>query len=294
MARLFLHGVGELLKIVCLIENTSVNEKLFSEDGVSLFVEHDGNNYLIDTGLTGKAVDNAKRMRLPIDDVDAVILTHNHHAHTGGIDSIMRLNPQARIFLRAGAQQEVYRRNGLFKAAAGEGKGFFKKYRDNLVLYNSFSEVAEGFYLASCENHDEKYVNPDNGYFTVDGKKNVPFDHSDESFAVIFPKKRKAEGLVLVGGCFHCGAVNMIQTVQERWHGIPILAIIGGFHFSGSNPKALGCSVEYVTSTARGIKLSGVDKVYACHCTGFRGFDIMDEVLGDRLLYLGGGEALDF
>lgn len=282
------------MKIVCLIENTAVDEKLFYEDGMSLFVEYGGKNYLIDTGLTGRAVDNAKRMRLPIDCIDAVVLTHNHNAHIGGIDAIMRLNPNAKIYLRAGARSEVFRKNGLFKAPAGEGKAFFKKYADNLVLFNSFSEVAEGFYLASCENFDEKSINPDNSYLIADGKKNIPSDHSDESFAVIFPKRRKADGLILVGGCFHCGAVNMLETVKERWFDIPILAVIGGFHFTGSNPKTLGCSSDYVTAQARGLKLSGAEKIYACHCTGFRGFDVMDETLGDRLMYLGGGEQLDF
>lgn len=282
------------MKIICLIENTAVNEKLFFEDGFSLFVEYEGKNYLIDTGLTGKAVDNAKRMRLPINEIDAVVVTHNHHAHIGGIDSVMKLNPNAQIYLRAGALNEVFQRNGLFRSTAGEGRGFFKKYRDNLILFNNFSEVTEGFYLASCERHEEKYENPDSNYFVTEGKKNTPHDHSDESFAVIFPSKRKADGLILVGGCFHCGAVNMLETVRERWNDIPILAVIGGFHFAGSNPKTLNCSSEHVVTQAKGIKLSGVEKVYACHCTGFRGFDIMDEVLGDRIMYFGGGEQLDF
>lgn len=282
------------MKIISLIDNTAVNEKLYYEDGMSLFVEYNGKNYLIDTGLTGKAVDNAKRMRLPIDDVHAVVLTHNHHAHIGGIDAVMRFNPNAKIYLRADAMTEVFRRSGFFKSPAGVGKGFFRRYADNLVLFNSFSEVAEGFYLASCEDFEDKAINPDNSYLVTEGKKNVPYDFSDESFAVIFPKKKKAEGLVLVGGCFHCGATNMLETVKKLWHGIPILAVIGGFHFTGSNPKTLGCSADYVTSQARGLKLSGAEKIYACHCTGFRGFDVMDETLGDKLMYLGGGEQLDF
>ena len=226
------------MKIVCLIENTSTDEKLFFEDGFSLFVEYNGKNYIIDTGLTGKAVDNARRMRLPINDISAVVLTHNHLAHTGGIDTVMKLNPKAEIYLRAGAKNEVFKRNGLFKAPAGQGNSFFKKYADNLTLFNSFSEVCEGFYLASCEDFEDKYINPDRTYFThgEDEKKQVPFDFTDESFAVIFPKKRKADGLILIGGCFHCGASNMLDTVEKRWNGIPILAVIGGFHFpSGSN-----------------------------------------------------------
>lgn len=284
------------LKIVCLIENTAVNDKLFSEEGLSLFVEYNGKNYLIDAGQTGKAVENAKRMRLPIDELSGVFITHNHLGHIGGIDSIMRLNPNAWIYLRAGAKADVFRKNGLFKTPAGIGKGFFKKYADNLILFNNFSEVCEGFYIASCEDFEEKSENPDKNYFVIpEGEKKPQIaDFSDESFAVIFPKKRKSDGLILVGGCFHCGAENMLQTVSRRWAGIPILAVIGGFHFSGNNPKSLNCTADYVTQTARALKYSGAEKIYACHCTGFKGFDIMDEILGDRIMYLGGGEALEF
>ena len=162
------------------------------------------------------------------------------------------------------------------------------------MLFNSFSEVAEGFYLASCEVFDEKNINPDRSCFSLDGRKQLPYDMSDESFAVIFPKKRKADGLVIVGGCFHCGVQNILETIKQCWYGIPVLAIVGGFHFMGTNPKTLGCSAEYVTAQARALKLSNAEKIYACHCTGFKGFDIMDEILGDKLMYIGGGEEIDF
>lgn len=284
------------MKIVSIMENTAADENLFTEDGFSLFVEYNGKNYLIDTGLTGKAVDNARRMRLPINDISAVFLTHNHNAHTGGIDAVMKLNPDASIYMRAGAKTEVFKKNGLFKQPVGAGRSFFKKYADNLILYNSFSEICEGFYLASCESFEGKHINPDRTYFTLDedSKRQVPFDFSDESFAVIFPKRRKADGLILISGCFHCGAANMLDTVQERWHGIPILAVIGGFHLSAANPKALNVPNEFAVSTARALKSSGAEKVYACHCTGLKGFDVMDEILGDRIVYLGCGEALEF
>ena len=282
------------MRIICLIENTSVDDKLYNEEGLSLFVEYDGKNYLIDTGLTGRAIENARRMRLPITELDAVVVTHNHAAHIGGIDAIMRFNPKAKIYLRSGAKIEHYQRNGLFKNVVGVGSGFFRKYADNLILFNNFSEVAEGFYLTGCEIFEEKSLNPDKTYFYVDGKKTIPYNYSDESFAVIFPKKKKSDGLVLIGGCFHCGVSNMLDTVQKLWNDIPILAVIGGFHFTGSNPKSVNCSAEYIHSQCRALKMSAVDKVYACHCTGFKGFDIMDEQLGDKILYLGGGEELDF
>ena len=66
------------MKLICLIENTAVDDKLYSENGMSLFVEFGGKNYLIDAGLTGKAMENARRMKLPVDALDAVVITHNH------------------------------------------------------------------------------------------------------------------------------------------------------------------------------------------------------------------------
>ncbi len=282
------------MRLICLIENTSVDDKLYNEEGLSLFVEYGGKNYLIDTGLTGRAVDNARRMRLPITEIDAVIITHNHAAHIGGIDAVMRFNPKAEIYLRVGAKTEYYQRSGIFKNQVGAGSGFFKKYAKNLILFNNFSEVAEGFYLTGCEVFEEKAINPDKSYFSLDGKRSVPYDYSDESFAVIFPKKKKSEGMILIGGCFHCGVANMLETVQNLWQNVPILSVIGGFHFTGSNPKTVSCSTEYIASQCRALKMSGAEKIYACHCTGYKGFDIMDEQLGDKILYLGGGEELDF
>ncbi len=282
------------MKLICLIDNTSVDEKLYAEDGVSFLVELGWKYYLIDAGLTGKAAENARRMKQPVDNLESIVITHNHFSHIGGIDGFTRLSPKAEIYLRAGAQTEYFKKTGLFKEPAGAGRSFFRKYEDRLILFNSFSEVTEGFYLASCEVFEEKNINPDKGYFTLEGKKQIPYDCSDESFAVIFPGKRKADGLVIIGGCFHCGVQNMLETVGELWTGIPVLAVVGGFHFMGSNPKTLGCSSEYVAAQARALKLSSAEKIYACHCTGFKGFDIMDEILGDRLMYIGGGEEIDF
>ena len=71
------------MKLISLIDNTAVDDKLFSENGMSFFVEFGGKNYIIDTGLTGKAAENARRMQLPTDELDAVVLTHNHAAQIG-------------------------------------------------------------------------------------------------------------------------------------------------------------------------------------------------------------------
>lgn len=112
------------MKLISLIDNTAVDDKLFSENGMSFFVEFGGKNYIIDTGLTGKAAENARRMQLPTDELDAVVLTHNHAAHVGGIDSFMRLSPDAEIYLRAGAQTERFRKTAFSRSQSARGRRF--------------------------------------------------------------------------------------------------------------------------------------------------------------------------
>ena len=47
---------------------------------------------------------------------------------------------------------------------------------------------------------------------------------------------------------------------------------------------------------ARSKELSklGTGSIYTCHNTGRKGYDIMKEILGDRLQYLRAGEELEF
>ena len=39
------------MKLISLIDNTAVDDKLFSENGMSFFVEFGGKNYIIDTEI---------------------------------------------------------------------------------------------------------------------------------------------------------------------------------------------------------------------------------------------------
>lgn len=282
------------MRIVTLIENTSVNDKLYNEHGFSLFITHNGINFLVGTGSTGKLADNAKRMKLPLESVNSVVLCHNHTAETGGLDAIFKINPSVSVYAKAACAKDCYIKSGLFPSQTGLPAGYFKKHADNFILYSKFSQVEEGFFLASVEVLQENNINRDKTSFIRKGRKLVQDDFEQESFCVVFPNKRQNAGCVIIAPCAHLGIVNIIKTVQMRWSGVPVLAVIGGFHLMGKNRNKLNCTGEYVENLARELRISDVGTIYTNHCTGFKGYEILKEKLGDQIQYLSTGEELEF
>ena len=108
------------MRIVSLIENTSAAERLKAEHGLSLYVENCGKHYLIDTGASDKFILNAKRMRIPLEKVEKVVISHNHFDHTGGIEALLKLNPKVKIYAKAACIEDFYMKYGFIRIPIGQ------------------------------------------------------------------------------------------------------------------------------------------------------------------------------
>src|SRR5665647_3863677 len=85
------------MNVTVLSENTKLNKsKLNTEHGLSFLVEKDGNKVLFDTGGSkGTAIQNANVLNLELSQVDAVVISHGHNDHTGGLLDFFILNDDA-------------------------------------------------------------------------------------------------------------------------------------------------------------------------------------------------------
>ena len=80
------------LKITTLIENQPGQDgRLAFEHGLSLFIEFAGKRLLFDTGQTGAFADNAEKLSIDLSQLDAVILSHGHYDHSGGLARLLPL-----------------------------------------------------------------------------------------------------------------------------------------------------------------------------------------------------------
>ena len=74
----------------------------------------------------------------------------------------------------------------------------------------------------------------------------------------------RGRGLLVLTGCGHAGAINIVRHAQ-RLTGVPALhALVGGLHLSGpAFEPIIGRTVDALTQMTPGLVVAG-------HCTGWR------------------------
>ena len=137
-----------------------------------------------------------------------------------------------------------------------------------------------------------EHFNVSRGYgFIKDLGRYVPDDFSGECFAVCFPGRRR-DGFVLITGGAYTGIAGMINTAKRLWDA-PVLSVVGCFAYTNRLGKQ---TVQQSHIAKSADELSGLrtGSIYTCHNTGRKGYEIMKDILGDRLQYLRAGEELNF
>ncbi|HRU04958.1 MAG TPA: MBL fold metallo-hydrolase, partial [Candidatus Brocadiia bacterium] len=86
-------------RIVALVDDRAERPGLEAEHGLSFYIEADGAPVLLDTGRSGGVLArNAAALGVDLGHVGAIVLSHGHYDHTGGLADALRLAPNARVF----------------------------------------------------------------------------------------------------------------------------------------------------------------------------------------------------
>jgi 7,8-dihydropterin-6-yl-methyl-4-(beta-D-ribofuranosyl)aminobenzene 5'-phosphate synthase len=271
-----------------VIENMSDNEeKLAYEHGFSVFVEVDGRKILFDTGQSGAFVKNAEKLGIALEEVDAVVLSHGHYDHSGGLAAFAAVNPSAPIYMQRSAA-------GEHCAFDGEDNGHRYIGIDGNLLRLSqirlingdlciddeislFTVKARKFPLPSTNNRILK--KNDDGYVADD------FVHEHSLYI------RSGTSSALLSGCAHNGILNIMEEFI-RWFGRENLpdVVISGFHLMRRDGYGARDTAEQDEIAHR---LAGYPCVFhTCHCTGIEPYERMKQIMGDKLRYIRTGETL--
>ena len=287
-------------KITTLIENhADKGGKLVCEHGLSVLIEGEHIRLLMDTGQSGAFYENADRMNISLSNLDAVLLSHAHYDHTGGL---------LRLIKEEGVPKKLYVGKHFFRKCYDRKPDGRMKYigtkfdsrmlKDLGVPVEEISqdqyEIAPGLtvYANFARTTPYEVHNPcffyqeeDNScgpYGRCMDSMNYKEDTFEDEIALALDV---AEGLFVIVGCSHPGIVNILTSISQR-SGKEIYGVIGGTHLMDADR-------ERVLRTVDDFKRLGVKTLGVSHCTGDEYATILQENFGETFFQNHTGNVLE-
>lgn len=262
------------MKITALLENSKSDKNLTAKHGLSLYIETEEMNILFDLGPDQSYIKNAQALGIDLDSVNAVIISHGHSDHIGGLSTLNEVNKHAKIFLSPNALEPHWLKIGPYFHQVGAETTIEMEYGNRLNFVNEDIEIGKGIHIIHLEPTNEFTKNLYKG-------NNKEWDNFDHEIMLVI---ERTNGLVVFSGCSHHGIVNMAEIVLEKFPNKKIDRIIGGFHLIGLPIiNTLGKSREEVILIGQTLNNMPIDRIYSCHCTGPKGFKILKTILNDKL-----------
>jgi 7,8-dihydropterin-6-yl-methyl-4-(beta-D-ribofuranosyl)aminobenzene 5'-phosphate synthase len=257
------------MRIVILADDVAGPRGLLAEHGLSLWIETRDHRVLFDTGQGLALGHNALALGIPLSRAEAVVLSHGHYDHTGGLATVLSGRHGLPVYAQPEAVAPRYaRRDGeareigmpvAARQALTQG-GTVRSSRVPLPVCGGVRLTGSIPRLADFEGEA--------GTFFLDAEGREPDPIADDQAAFV---ETRAGAVVLVG-CAHAGVVNTLRRVEALTSG-PIHAVIGGMHLAGA-------SAERIAATARALGERGVRRVVPCHCTGLPATAVLVRELG--------------
>jgi 7,8-dihydropterin-6-yl-methyl-4-(beta-D-ribofuranosyl)aminobenzene 5'-phosphate synthase len=250
------------LRITTLVENTATGRGLLGEHGLSFWIECGDTRVLFDTGQGDVFAHNARLMKIDLAKADAIVLSHGHYDHSGGLAKAMQLAPRARVFMHPEALLPKFSRHvdgtcheiGLPRLSDAD----IRQRSGGLVFTEGPTEVTEGLFV-SGRIPRRNALEDTGGAFFRDPACTQP-DPLDDDQALYF---KASKGLVLLLGCAHAGVINTIDHVRALSGGADIHGVIGGMHLHSASEERLAATIDALQPYE--------DQMLApAHCTGTR------------------------
>lgn len=261
------------IRITVIVDNRAA-PGLTAEHGLSLWIEAAGRRILFDTGQGGALEPNASALGIDLAGTDALVLSHGHYDHTGGVPGVLRTVGRVEAYCHPGAVSPHYGfREGTARAIhmpresvmALEGMPPQRLHWVRRPVSLSEDVGVTGVIPRETPFEDTGgpfYLDPEGRYA----------DPIEDDLALWI---RTGGGLVVCVGCCHAGLLNTLRYVQRLNGGMRIRAVIGGFHL-------LGAGRERLERTFEGLLSLEPDQVIPCHCTGEAATAGLLDALGPR------------
>lgn len=270
--------------IKTLVENNSISKEFNNEHGLSLYIETKKHKILFDLGKTDLFLENAKKMNVSIEDVDLLIISHGHYDHGGGLETFLKKNNMAKIYISKYAFHPYFsKKEDGSTRYIGLNKDL--QFNDRIIFTDKSLYIDEELELFSNVQGKELLSSANKALFADEDKHLIQDTFSHEQNLIITENGKTT----LFGGCAHNGIVNIVKKFIDLKKEAPTY-VISGFHLFNSNTKKSE-DPQLIDSIA-GFLLETKSIYYTGHCTGLEAFQHLKEKMDSKINYLATGSIL--
>ena len=236
-----------------------------TEHGLSILLETEKHNILLDTGASDRFIRNAERLGIDLTRVDYVFISHGHSDHAGGLKHFMAINKKAKVI----ASPEAI--SGRFFSKRGHLHNITPEWPEippeRLLPIEHSGSIGDDIYVIAHIPHIHPMPEGDQHLFVQDTQRQYVSDDFRHELALY-------TGGLLFTGCAHSGLENILAACP-----LPVNTVVGGFHLLDhheSEAKLTDLSYRLTDAYPH-------TQFYTSHCTGDQVFAILQGVMGNKI-----------
>lgn len=247
------------MKLTVVVDNnTFIDCYYYGEPALCFHIEDEGTELLLDTGYSGLLLENAAKLKIDLNQVEKIAISHGHDDHTGGLKYLAdgQLLTDKKIVAHPDAFSGKVC-DGMVIGSPLSIEQLQDQYGVELIQTRDPLKISNNItFLGEIPSYND-FENRATIGMVVDGWGERP-DCVIEDTALAY---NTGSGLFIITGCSHSGICNIIEHAKKVCNDDRILGVVGGFHLFEPSPR-LEKTIDYFAQNQ-------MSKLYPCHCVSF-------------------------